>query len=174
MSGPARTGRPPDCLTLETSKPARLLKGTTVFKHILAPTDGSASSELAIQLVMRFARSIGARVTGVHVIPPFRVLTTRPDMLEDTPEQYAIDSEDQARRYLLTIEQYANECGVACDTFFCTSDLVHAAIVQAAFDRQCDLIAMASHGRSGLRGLLVGSETQKVLAHAQIPVLVFR
>jgi len=145
-----------------------------VFKHILAPTDGSASSELAIQSIMRFARDIGARVTGLHVIQPFHVLGMRPEIIEATPEQYDVASEEGARTYLLSVQQYANELGVDCETVIVRGDKAYAAIVQASYDRQCDLIAMSSHGRKGVRALLMGSETHNVLTHAQIPVLVFR
>lgn len=145
-----------------------------MFKHILAPTDGSASSELAIQSIMRFARDIGARVTGLHVIQPFHVLSMRPEIIEATPEQYDVESEERARTYLLSVQQYANELGVDCETVIVRGDKVYAAIVQASYDRQCDLIAMSSHGRKGVRALLMGSETHNVLTHAQIPVLVFR
>ena len=61
---------------------------------------------------------------------------------------------------------------MACDTLRATSDHAHEAILKAARDRGCDLIMMASHGRRGIQGLLVGSETQKVLTHAKLPVLV--
>lgn len=145
-----------------------------MFKNILLPTDGSASSDIAVRQAIRFAKEIGARVTGLHVVAPFHIFTYRPDMIEDTPERYEKDSMEQARKFLLTIEQRAKESGVPCATVAVKSDDVHQAIIQAAFDRQCDLIAMASHGRKGIGGLLLGSETQKVLTHSQIPVLVFR
>ncbi len=95
-------------------------------------------------------------------------------MLEGALEQYANETEEQAKKYVLAIEQYAREFGVPCETLVVKSEGVHEAIIQIAFERQCDLIAMASHGRKGVRALLIGSETQKVLAHSQIPVLVFR
>lgn len=145
-----------------------------MFKHILLPTDGSAASDLAIQAAVRLARDMGARVTGLHVVPPFHTFTYRVDMIEDTEEQYEKESEERARKVLLTIEQQAQECGVPCDTVVIRSDDVHDAIIEMARDRQCDLIAMASHGRRGVRGLLLGSETQKVLTHSQLPVLVYR
>lgn len=145
-----------------------------MFKHILLPTDGSASSDAAIQAGVRLARDMGARVTGVHVVPPFHTFTYRADMLEDTEEQYEKESEERARKVLLTIEQQAQECGVACDTVVVRSDDVYQAIIETANDRGCDLIAMASHGRRGVRAFLLGSDTQKVLTHSQLPVLVYR
>ncbi|MCC6071691.1 universal stress protein [Massilia sp. GCM10020059] len=145
-----------------------------MFKHILLPTDGSASSDLAVQAAVQLARDMGARVTGLHVVPPFHTFTYRVDMIEDTEDQYEKESEALARKVLLTIENLAQECGVPCDTVIVRSDDVHDAIIETARDRQCDLIAMASHGRRGVRGLLLGSETQKVLTHSLIPVLVYR
>lgn len=145
-----------------------------MFKHILLPTDGSAGSDVAIQAGVRLARDMGARVTGLHVVPPFHTFTYRPEMIEDTEEQYEIESEERARKILITIEKQAQECGVPCDTVVVRSDDPYDAIIQTAKGRQCDLIAMASHGRRGLRGVLMGSETQKVLTHSQLPVLVYR
>lgn len=145
-----------------------------MFKHILLPTDGSDSSDVAIQAAVRLARDMGARVTGLHVVPPFHTFTYRADMLEDTEEQYEKESEERARKLLLMVEQQAQECSVPCDTMVVRSDDVYQAIIQTANDRLCDLIVMASHGRRGVRGLLLGSETQKVLTHSQLPVLVYR
>ena len=145
-----------------------------MFKHILLPTDGSQASDAAVRTCLRFAKEIGAMVTGLHVVPEFHVFTYKPDMLEDTPEEYAREAAEQARRYLLAIEQGARELGVPYGTLHVMSDDVHETIIQTAISRQCDLIAMASHGRKGIRGLLLGSETQKVLTHSRIPVLVLR
>lgn len=145
-----------------------------MFKHILLPTDGSAASDLAVQQAVQLARDMGARVTGIHVAAPFHTFTYRVDMIEDTEEQYEKESEERARKVLATVEQQARECGVPCDTMVVRSDDPHQAIIDTAFQRQCDLIAMASHGRRGVRGLLLGSETQKVLTHSKIPVLVYR
>ncbi len=145
-----------------------------MFKHILLPTDGSASSDIAVQAATRFASEIGARVTGLHVIQPFHIFTADPSKLEDTRDMYEINSEEQARTYLLAIEQLAKEHKVTCATLMVRGDNVHQAIIQAAFDHQCDLIAMSPHGRKGIRAFIVGSETQRVIEHSQVPVLVFR
>lgn len=145
-----------------------------MFQHILLPTDGSAISEAAVRAGLHFARECGARVTGMHVVQPFHILTYRADMIEDTREQYEKDSELHAAKVLGTVEQQARELGVACDTVVVRADDVFQAIIETAMARQCDLIAMASHGRKGLRGMLLGSETQKVLTHSHVPVLVYR
>lgn len=145
-----------------------------MFKHFLVPTDGSQASEAAIQKSIELAKTLQAKVTGVHVIPEFRVITYRTEMLEDTRETFAQESKLQAAQFLAAIERAAIEAGVACDTVSVTSDHPYEAIIKTAEDKGCDLIAMASHGRKGVKGFLLGSETQKVLVHTQLPVLVFR
>jgi nucleotide-binding universal stress UspA family protein len=145
-----------------------------MFKHILLPTDGSDASKSAIRDCIALAKDIGAEVTGLHVMPEFHVFTYQTEMLEDTKEQFARVSIEQAAKYLAEIELAAKEAGVNCDTLYVTSDDPYEAIIKAAQDKRCDLITMASHGRKGVKGLLLGSETQKVLTHSQIPVLVYR
>ena len=145
-----------------------------MFKHILLPTDGSELSEAAIQKGVQFAKSIKAEVTGFHVILPFHVFTTQTKMLEDTKEQYERESKVQAEQFLSVIKKAAEKAGVSCDTDYVTSNHPYEMIINAAEKKGCDLIMMASHGRRGVQGLLIGSETQKVLTHTKIPVLVFR
>lgn len=145
-----------------------------MFTHILLPTDGSPLSKRAIDQGVRLAKSIDARVTGFYAIPQFHVLTYRAEMLEDTREQYARDCRAHAEQYLAVIEGAAKEVGVPCDTEYVAHDQPYEAIVEAARRRGCDLILMASHGRSGVQGLLLGSVTQKVLTHTNLPVLVVR
>jgi len=145
-----------------------------MFKHILLPTDGSELSEAAIQKGIQFAKSINAEVTAFHVILPFHVLSLRTGILEDTKEQYERQSKDQAEQFLGVIKKAAEKAGVSCDTDYVTSSHPYEMIIKAAEKKGCDLIMMASHGRRGLQGLLIGSETHKVLTHTKIPVLVFR
>ena len=145
-----------------------------MFKHLLLPTDGSQLSEAAVRKGIEFAKGIHARVTGLNVMPEFHVLTYRTEMLEDTKDQFANDCRAHAEQYLAVIAAAASEAGVACDTVAATSDHPYEAIIKTAGDKGCDLIMMASHGRRGVQGLLIGSETQKVLTHSRIPVLVYR
>ena len=145
-----------------------------MFKHILLPTDGSELSEAAIQKGIQFAKSINAEVTGFHVILPFHVFSLRKGILDDTKEQYESESKVHAEQILGVIKKAAEKAGVRCDTDSVTSSHPHEMIIQAAEKKGCDLIMMASHGRRGVQGLLIGSETQKVLTHTKIPVLVFR
>jgi len=144
-----------------------------MFKHILLPTDGSPLSENAILQGVQLARSIGARVTGIHVSPQFQVLTYRTDMLEDTRAEYERDCQVHAERYLAFVAKAAAEGGVPCDTMRALNDDVDQAITDAARERGCDLIAMASHGRRGLGKVLLGSQTQRVATHSSVPVLVW-
>ena len=144
-----------------------------MFKHILLPTDGSELSEAAIRKGIEFAKSMGARVTGFYAMPEFHVFTYKTEMLEDTKEEFASDSKAHAAKYLGVIEKAAKEAGVAWDTVLVTSDQPYEAIIKAAQEKGCDLIMMASHGRRGVRSLLLGSETHKVLTHAKLPVLVW-
>jgi nucleotide-binding universal stress UspA family protein len=95
-------------------------------------------------------------------------------MLEDTREEFARDSRAHAEKYLAVIQEAAKAAGVQCETASITSDQPYEAIIQAAKKRGCDLIMMASHGRKGVQGMLLGSETHKVLTHSRIPVLVYR
>jgi nucleotide-binding universal stress UspA family protein len=145
-----------------------------MFKHILLPTDGSELSEAAIQKGIQFAKSINAEVTGFHVIPPFHVFSLRTGTLEDTKERHESESKVQAEQFLGVIKKAAEKAGVSCDTDYTTSSHPYEMIINAAEKKGCDLIMMASHGRRGLQGLLIGSETHKVLTHTKIPVLVFR
>lgn len=143
-----------------------------MFKHLLLPTDGSELSEVAVRKGVEFAKTIKARITGLYATPDFHIFTYRTEMLEDTREQYAKDCQAHAAQYLGVIERIAKEAGVPCDLVNVTNDHPYEAIINAAEEHGCDLIVMASHGRRGVRGFLVGSETQKVLTHTQTPVLV--
>lgn len=145
-----------------------------MFKHLLVPTDGSQLSESAALKSIQLARTLGARVTALHVSPRFHVLTYRAEMLEDTRNDYERDSKAHADRYLSFISKAAEEAGVACDTVRQISDDVYVSIIDLARERGCDAIAMASHGRRGIAGVLLGSETQRVLTHSTIPVVVWR
>ena len=145
-----------------------------MFKHVLLPTDGSPQSEAAVRQGIALAKEQQARVTGIHVVPEFHVFTYHPDMLEDTRAEYDRDSKAQATKILAAVEDAARAAGVPCDTVCATNDEPYEAIIKTADEKGCDLIAMASHGRKGMKGLLVGSETQKVLTHSHQPVIVLR
>ncbi|KQV92056.1 universal stress protein [Pelomonas sp. Root1237] len=145
-----------------------------MFKHILLPTDGSRFSEQAVFHGVELARLSGARVTAFYATPAFHVLTYRASELEGSRDQFATDVRAHADLYLKFVSGVANEAKVPCETLMEQNDHPHDAICSVAKRLQCDLIVMASHGRKGLTGLLLGSETQRVLAHTEVPVLVWR
>jgi nucleotide-binding universal stress UspA family protein len=145
-----------------------------MYKHILVPTDGSALSASAIEQAMGLAKSLGAKVTGMTVSIPFHVFALDPLMVSDTAEQYKEDCEDRAEKFLEAVTVAAKAAGVQCDVTHVTADHSYEGIIDTATLMGCDLILMASHGRKGIAGLVLGSETHKVLIHSKIPVLVCR
>jgi nucleotide-binding universal stress UspA family protein len=147
-----------------------------MFKHILIPTDGSPLSTRAALAGVQLAAALGARVTGVFAAPPATPVIYKAVLPVGyaTPREHAKMIRKAVEHHLGTIEKAALEAGVACDTFSVTSDFPADTILTTAQKRHCDLIVMASHSRKGLRGVLLGSETQKVLAGSRIPVLVYR
>ena len=145
-----------------------------MFTHILLPTDGSALSEVAIRKGVQLARSIGARVSGVTVVPERKIYLYQTGVIVQSREETIREHKSAITRILETIGQAARGAGVFCETFFEVSDYPYEAIVRAAELKKCDLIVMASHGRRGISGVLLGSETQKVLTHSKVPVLVVR
>ena len=145
-----------------------------MFKHLLVPTDGSALSEAAIQMAVTLAGESNARLTAVHVIPQFHAFAYGAEAFADTEEQFLKEAEERADRYLAAVMKVATQASVECDTVATRRAHPYEAIISVAKQKNCDLIVMASHGRSGVRALLIGSETQKVLTHSNIPVLVVR
>ncbi len=143
-----------------------------LFTHVLIPTDGSELSQRASADGVRLAKELQARITGISVIPKFRVLAYEAGLADDTKDHFLAESRVRAEKHLAALQRAAAEVGVTCDTVVEASDQIDEAIVGTAEARGCDLILMASHGRRGIRSLLLGSETQKVLTHTKIPVLV--
>lgn len=147
-----------------------------MFKHLLVPTDGSALSTDTARRAVAFAKENGAKVTFFFAKPEYPVAFYGEGALIDptTPEKFAEMADRQAKEILSHCEALASEAGVAASSTASTSDIPYQAIIDAASAAGCDLIFMASHGRRGISGLLLGSETQKVLTHSTIPVLVYR
>ena len=145
-----------------------------MFKHILIPTDGSDLSAKALRGGLKMAKAIDAKLSVLHVTRPFHVIAIDSQAVTDTRDEFEKRSEAAARKIVGEWEAKAVEEGVRCEGSFVSSDNPYEAIIRAAHDKGCDLILMASHGRSGIQGILLGSETQKVLTHSKIPVLVYR
>ena len=145
-----------------------------MFKHLMLPTDGFESSQAALLKGVRLAKEFNAKITGISVVPEFHILTFNTAMVEDTKDVFVAESRAQAHRYLALLSKAAEDAGVPCETEVVLSDHPYEAIIRTATSRGCDLIMMASHGRRGVQAMLLGSETQKVLTHSKIPVLVYR
>jgi nucleotide-binding universal stress UspA family protein len=145
-----------------------------VYRHILIPTDGSALSEMAIRHGLTLARAVGARVTVLTVSLPFRSFAIDPVMVSDNPVRYEQECEALAEKAFEIARKEAAVAGVSCETRHVTQAQPYQAIVETAQAQGCDLICMASHGRKGVSALVLGSETNKVLTHSKIPVLVCR
>jgi nucleotide-binding universal stress UspA family protein len=147
-----------------------------MFKHILVPTDGSELSAGVVTKAIEFARETGAAITGFYAQPEYSVPYYEGGMPLDamTPDSFSDLTQGQAKKILAALEEQARAAGVTCNVATAVNDSPYEAIIEAATERGCDLIFMASHGRRGIAGLLMGSETQKVLTHTAIPVLVYR
>jgi nucleotide-binding universal stress UspA family protein len=145
-----------------------------MFTHLLLPTDGTPLSEAAVRRGLALAREQQARVTAIHVVPEFHVLSYRTERIGDTRDEFLAHCRESSQKYLAAVESAAREEGVPCSTVAVTSDHPYEAIIRTAESARCDLIVMASHGRRGLQGLVIGSETHKVLTHTKVPVLVLR
>ena len=152
----------------------------SMFRHLLVPTDGSDLADGTIRRAVSFAREAGARITFVHAQESFMV---RPEaglygealsLDPSVADQFSRAEEDYTVSVLARARAVAEEAGVACATVAAANPVIHEAILQTAAAEGCDLIFMASHGRRGLAGLLLGSETQRVLVHSSLPVLVYR
>lgn len=145
-----------------------------MFKHVLIPVDGDPGSRRAINRGVWLARCLGARVTGVHVMakPAHRGIV---DELLDPPDATLnLEARTRAERLLLPLRRAAESCEVPCETVAEQGDRAGETIVAVAKRCHCDLIVMASHGRRGLAKLVLGSQTQYVLDHTRISVLVVR
>jgi nucleotide-binding universal stress UspA family protein len=148
-----------------------------MFKHILLPTDGSEMSDNAARVAIGLAKPIGARVTAIHFIPPYSLPVSDGNFVyveAYSPDEYRKGTEQFAAEILARVQAEAKKQGVACETAFVTAGAPWDAIIKEAQARKCDLVVMASHGRKGLAGVLLGSETNKVLTHSTLPVLVTR
>jgi nucleotide-binding universal stress UspA family protein len=149
-----------------------------MYKHILVPTDGSPLSLKAVKAATEIARNMKAKVTALHVMPRFV-----PPMMEEAAAVYTNvyseaafrkSTEKQAAKVLARARTTFEAGKIKCDTTAVTGATPWESIIATAKGRKCDLIVMASHGRKGLAGMLLGSETTKVLTHSKTPVLVCR
>lgn len=145
-----------------------------MYKHILIPIDGSSLSDAGLAQGLALARALGASVTVVTAYSTFHAPSMETVQLEGVRAAYEHQASELARSYLAEAETQAKAAGVPCTVELRESDTPYQVIIDIALTQGCDLIAMSSHGRSGITALLLGSQTQKVLAHSTLPVLVYR
>ncbi|HEX4984637.1 MAG TPA: universal stress protein [Burkholderiales bacterium] len=148
-----------------------------MFKHILVSTDGSRLSDKAVAMAVGIASETGARLTAYHATDPFPAMVYPEyaavlDSLRS--DEWAELQEKRSQRILEKCRTRAAKAGVKCQTISGSPLNPFEGILAAARKSGCDLIVMASHGRRGIKALVLGSETGKVLTHSKIPVLVCR
>lgn len=147
-----------------------------MYQKILVATDGSTLSKKAVRSAIELAAALGAELVALYVVPRYPIsyfeggITVSTQDIARTEKQWA----DKGQAVVHAVEQSAQAEGVKAKGTVSKSDLVAESIMAAAKKHKCDLIVMASHGRKGLKRILLGSETQHVLTHSGVPVLVLR
>ncbi|HEU0201723.1 MAG TPA: universal stress protein [Burkholderiaceae bacterium] len=143
-----------------------------MYQHLLVPVDGSPLANATVEQAVAYARAVGARVAFFYARPDYAASDEGALMHAMAPEAFAEAAAGNARAILAKAEAAARAVGVESTSVAVTSDRPHEAILDAALAQGCDLIFIASRGRRGLKGVLLGSVTQKVLQRATLPVLV--
>lgn len=147
-----------------------------MYQKILVATDGSALSKKAVRSAVELAGAVGAELLALYVVPRYPVsyfeggITISSQEIARTEKQWA----DEGQAVVDAVQQAAQAKGIKAKGLIAKSDMVAEQIMAMAKKHKCDLIVMASHGRKGLKRILLGSETQHVLTHSTVPVLVLR
>ena len=144
-----------------------------MFKHILVPIDGSPTSQLAVEKAISLAKAFGSKVTAMFVIDPYPFTGVGTDFAYGQAE-YLSAASAEANAAIKSAKAIFTAADVAVETAIVESNNAWRGIVQKAESSQSDLIVIGSHGRSGLEKLVLGSVTQAVLSHTELPVLVVR
>lgn len=144
-----------------------------MFKHILVPIDGSPTSQLAVEKAISLAKAFDSKVTAIFVVDPYPFTGVGTDFAYGQT-QYLSAASAEANAAIKSAKEIFTAAGVAVDTAIVESSNAWRGIVQKAASAQTDLIVIGSHGRSGLEKLVLGSVTQAVLSHTELPVLVVR
>ena len=150
-----------------------------MYKSILVPTDGSELSNKAVTQAVVLAKEIGAKLTIMHAMPSSDAYvgerySVLPALAAPLKEKYKEEFTAASKKIVDQACAEAAAAGVQCAGISVATGSPYEAIIEQAAKANCDLVMMASHGRRGLEGVLLGSETQKVLTHSKIPVLVVR
>ena len=145
-----------------------------MYKRLLIATDGSELAQKAVDQGLTLAKGLGANVTVAHVTLPWTSVAMGEIALLLPPENYDRMAADGAQTILSEAAMAAKAAGVPCETLHVKDRLAAEGILEAATAQGADLIVMASHGRTGLARLLLGSQTNEVLHKSAVPVLVCR
>lgn len=147
-----------------------------MFKKILIPTDGSPLSDKAVDAAIEFAQKMGSELLVLSVAEPYVYmgLMEGAGVFPTDPAMYDDKVKEMAQKHLDKVEATTRNKGISCKTVVSVGLSPYEEIIRVAEEQKCDAIFMASHGRKGLNKLFIGSETQKVLAHTSLPVLVLR
>ena len=147
-----------------------------MYTNLLLATDGSTLSDHAVNHAIGLASKLGARINCLYVAPdyPDPMLLDGGSMASPSHEEYVVAAAAAAKKILDRVSKKAAESGVECEGHHAISTAPSEAILHAAKKLKCDAIVMGSHGRGGVAALLLGSQTQKVLAHTKLPVIVAR
>ena len=147
-----------------------------MYRRILVATDGSTLSKKAVKSAIELAGAVGAELVALYVVPRYPVsyfeggVTVSTEDIARTEKQWA----DKGQAVVDAVRDAAQAAGVKAKASISRSDLVAESILATVKKNKCDLVVMASHGRKGLKRILLGSETQHVLTHSTVPVLVLR
>ncbi len=144
-----------------------------MYQRILVPTDGSDITAKAVDSAISLAKVLGAQIVTLSVKEPFPYSAIS-EMQPVPPQEYFDAQERISATRVQQVQQACAAAGVACEVHTVEADHPWQAIIDVAKTAGCDLLVMASHGRRGVSALLLGSETQKVLTHSTVPVLVVR
>ncbi len=144
-----------------------------MFTSILIPTDGSEKAVIAASKAVELAKEQGAKLTAVVVIDPFPYIGLG-EASAFGLQAYLSEAQAMATQSLDGVRAMAEAAGVPFMAETIERSAVFEGILDAATEQGCDLIVMGSHGRSGVKALILGSETQKVLTYSRIPVLVIK
>ena len=147
-----------------------------MYANLLVATDGSKLSDKAVTHATSLAKAVGASITAFYAAPDYPMPAYADGVVYEpvSRKEYAKLAAEDADRILAAAVTKAKSAGVECRTAFTIAAAPWEAILAAAKKHKCDAIVMASHGRRGLSAVLLGSETQKVLTHTKLPVIVVR
>jgi len=147
-----------------------------MFKRILVATDGSPLSKKAVNSAISLAETCGAELIALKIVPRYPQSYFEGSIALSVDDVKRVEKQwtEDGQAIVDAVKKSGEAKGVKVKAVVAKSDVVSDALIAAAKKHKADVIVMASHGRRGVKRLLLGSETQQVLTHSEIPVLVLR